>query len=466
MRDRIFISHATPENNSYAIWLASRLSSFGYDTWIDKNALLGGEKFWEEIDQVIRHSAAKFLLVYSKSICIDQKPGRLKDSIYKEYSLAESISKQEGIKDFVALLNIDGSTYNLFIGADRVVQIPFYDNWAEGLRQLVKKLDKDKIPKTVSNQAAEFAEWYENKYIIKNGIVEKNELYYSTFWPIPKLPKYFYIYQFVSEEEARSIYTQEFPFPIGKIANILSSFSSEIPKQFQVDGLNHTAQLKGRFDIEVNSVLSGFDSASFPSHRDSTNHLSALLTRVFHLLMKNRSMFWYEIANKKQAYYFTPANLHGTKAIFNYPFRKKKKEKRKALIGKYLSLGKWHYAVSCRPAFTPFLAFSLKSHLVFTESGFDPWEDKRKMHTHRRSKGKRLFNEEWRDMFLGFLNGIKDKEGEIKISLNNDFILKMHPSPMLFWADFGYFEPKSKDRQDVLNQYEEETDEEESISAE
>jgi hypothetical protein len=184
MRDGIFISHATPEDNSYAIWLASRLNSLGFNTWIDKNALLGGEKFWEEIDQVIRHSAAKFLLVYSKSICIDKKPGHLKDGIYKEYSLAESISKQEGIRDFIVLLNIDASTHNLFIGADRLVQIPFYDNWAEGLRQLLKKLEKDNIPKNVSNQAAEFTEWYENKYIIKNGIVAgKRELYYSTFWP-------------------------------------------------------------------------------------------------------------------------------------------------------------------------------------------------------------------------------------------------------------------------------------------
>jgi hypothetical protein len=177
--------------------------------------------------------------------------------------------------------------------------------------------------------------------------------------------------------------------------------------------------------------------------------------------MKKRGMFWYELANKKQAYYFTPANLHGGNVTFEYPFRRGKREKKKGLFGEYLSLGKWHYAVSCRPAFTPFLAFSLKSHLAFTEKGFEAWEDKDKIHTHRRSKGKRLFNEEWRDMFLGFVNAIKDKEGEIKIALNNDFILKMDPSPMLFWADFGYFEPKSVDRQDVLNQYEEETDEDE-----
>ena len=63
-------------------------------------------------------------------------------------------------------------------------------------------------------------------------------------------------------------------------------------------------------------------------------------------------------------------------------------------------------------------------------------------------------------MFLAFINGVKDREGEIQIPLNKDFVLKLKPSPGLLWADFGYFEPKSKKRQDVLNQYEE-TDEEE-----
>ncbi len=86
-RDIVFISHATPEDNDFTIWLASRLQLLGYKVWIDKNGLLGGEKFWEEIDQVIRYKAIKVLLVYSQNICQkDQKgnimPGKLKDGIY------------------------------------------------------------------------------------------------------------------------------------------------------------------------------------------------------------------------------------------------------------------------------------------------------------------------------------------------------------------------------------------------
>ena len=45
MKDQIFISHATPEDNDFTIWLASRLEMRGYQVWIDKNGLLGGERF-------------------------------------------------------------------------------------------------------------------------------------------------------------------------------------------------------------------------------------------------------------------------------------------------------------------------------------------------------------------------------------------------------------------------------------
>jgi|GEM_PF-3873300 len=65
MRDTIFISHATPEDNEFTIWLASRLELMGYKVWIDKNELLGGESFWEDIEKAITEKAVKFLLALS-----------------------------------------------------------------------------------------------------------------------------------------------------------------------------------------------------------------------------------------------------------------------------------------------------------------------------------------------------------------------------------------------------------------
>jgi len=91
-RDTIFISHATPEDNEFTIWLASRLELLGYNVWIDKIKLIGGETFWKEIDQSIRNTTIKFLLVYSKNICYNQNPGDIKNGINNEIELAKSIA--------------------------------------------------------------------------------------------------------------------------------------------------------------------------------------------------------------------------------------------------------------------------------------------------------------------------------------------------------------------------------------
>jgi len=81
MRDTIFISHATPADNEFSIWIASRLEMLGYKTWIDKEGLLGGERFWATIQKAI-DSSAKILFVYSKNITTQD--GILKQGIEDE----------------------------------------------------------------------------------------------------------------------------------------------------------------------------------------------------------------------------------------------------------------------------------------------------------------------------------------------------------------------------------------------
>lgn len=458
MRTKIFISHATPEDNSFGIWLYSRLSALGYDVWIDKNALLGGEKFWEEIDQVIRNTANKVLLIYSKNICFRGIAGKLKDGINKEYSLAESVARSNNLQDFIVLLNLDQSQPDLFIGANRFNQIPFGSNWAEGFQQLIKKLEKDVVPKT-SNNLLGFSQWYENKYLIKNGIIPKEETYFTSLWPIQSLPSYFYLFVFHSEEEAKAIQsTKGFLYPISRISNILASFCSELPTPPKESELDSSIRHKERFLISTDALISIPPSESFPLPLDCQNHFKSLLSRVFHLIMRNRGLSWNELSNRKNAYFFTYGNLKEGKTQFDFPGSKKKK--RKLLIGRYLTLGKWHYSISFQTILAPFLGFSLKSHILFTENGYQVWDDKKKMHSHRRKKGRQMFNEDWRDLLLGFLSSLGDDNGRIRINLSPNFELEMQSLPYSINSEFGYNEPNSKDRLSVLNESELESSEE------
>src|SRR5690606_27058096 len=156
------------------------------------------------------------------------------------------------------------------------------------------------------------------------------------------------------------------------------------------------------------------------------------------------------------ANYIITAKLNNHKTKFQYPFRKVKKFKTKNLLGKHKSLGKWHYAVSVKPILSPILAFSLKSHITFTTDGFNVLKndkdetDSSKIHSQRRAKGKRMFNEEWRDLFLAFIDALK-KEDRIEIALSSNYTLEMPVTSQIYWADFGYFDPKDKTRQGLLS---------------
>ena len=166
-------------------------------------------------------------------------------------------------------------------------------------------------------------------------------------------------------------------------------------------------------------------------------------------MMKSKKLFWYDLANKKQAYFY-PQNKSYTINFEYYNRRGRKRKKRKSIVGKYLSLGKWHFAISAKPILSPILAFNLKTHITFTDNGFQVWEDQKQRHTHRRKKGKTFFNEEWRDMLYAFIHGLKDEQNSIDLPLNENYTLFMPDHTEYFWASFGYWEPKGKIRQDIL----------------
>lgn len=453
MRDTLFISHATPEDNEFTIWIASRLELLGYKIWLDKEGLLGGERFWKEIDGAIRNSACKVLLVYSSNICVANEPGELKTGINKEIELAESIASNEKLKDFIIPLHIDNSPYDLFVGSNMLNHIQFDENWAIGLEQLIKKLEKDNIPKPGLSENSLLGEWFENEYINRNSIIKKNELYYSSWWSVDKIPVCFYMHVFDNKAQADAIY-QENNIPIGKISNILTSFEKDILTTVQRE--NEVFEIKANtvHQITMDELIFGFERDTFPSQRDSENHFKKLMKQCLFQLMKSRGLYWYELANRRFAYFYVPNTLESPKIKFQFPFRGQKgKIKTKSLFGKYKELGKWHYAISARSSITPFTGFELKSHIVFTDNGFKLWDDKEKIHSKRREKGRHFFNEEWRDMQLAFIQGLKDENDEIRIKVAKDSFLGLKEWPEMFWSDFGYMEPRNKKVNEILHDY-------------
>lgn len=456
MKDQIFISHATPEDNDFTIWLASRLEMRGYRVWIDKEGLLGGERFWNTIQKAI-DSSRKVLLVYSNNIVRD---GILKPGIENEFEYARSLSSSKNDTEFVIPLHIDDSSYNLVIGLPNINHILFNGNWAQGLVQLFKKLDRDGVLYD-TNINSSLATWYESVYSTDSKIEKRKELYYTSWWSVKSIPQKFYMYKFSNKEQATTIKQLNEPMPLAQQSNIISSFDGELSFNVVRDGQSFDIIPQAIYSYSLDDILFGFESNGFPSHKDVKNHFKDYLRYLIYEILWRKGFRKAEMANKRYAYYLPAYHNKFAKIPFRYKKTSQRRTKKKSLGGKYKDKGYWHYGISVSSILYPHIGVSIKSHLFFTSNGFKLIDKDSLVHSYRRNKGRSFFNEHWRDMLLALLASLQGNEGKIEIPVTKKGIcLEMNLWPETIWSEYGYNDPShAMNKDDIENLREEEPEE-------
>lgn len=138
-KEYLFVS-AAPSDRVFADWLTKKLTAEGYKVWFEGLALLGGESYPDDVDTAIREQAACVLGVYSQTSLTDPE-------IMRQRALALSLARERK-NDFLVPLDIDGVRPQQL---DRVTAaltfVPFQANWAQGLKQLLQKLEATALPK-------------------------------------------------------------------------------------------------------------------------------------------------------------------------------------------------------------------------------------------------------------------------------------------------------------------------------
>ncbi|MFH1368514.1 MAG: toll/interleukin-1 receptor domain-containing protein [Elusimicrobiota bacterium] len=195
-QDHIFISYAE-EDWSLAEWLTLKLTIAGYSVWCDHFKLLGGESFPVEIDDAIKNRTFRLVALLSRNSI--SKPNPL-----KERTLAIKISKDRKI-DFLIPINVDGlkATELDWMTTD-LTYIPFNKSWADGLNQLLRKLQSLEAPRPLLKAGMEAAI---EAYLPKSAINQTPENLYLNCLPIeqiPKIIKHFELNRQLSWEEMRA----------------------------------------------------------------------------------------------------------------------------------------------------------------------------------------------------------------------------------------------------------------------
>ncbi len=446
-RQLLFISHALPEDNEFVLWLASRLRNEGYQVWCELNEVHGGEHFWKKIQPIIRDQAAKFIFVASQASIQEEKEG-----VRDEWDFARSVAREQKLLDFIIPINLDGVSSNAIMGMTGLAMLQFQNSWAAGFKALVRKLQKDDVPRQIEDSPLSVAHWLSNRYGQHNGFFEKEELFYSNWLDFPTLPEAFYLHEYTNKEQADLAIKQlriSQSFPVVQHERYVITFSETLPEIHVGQGSNALFgaaifYAKEPTPIYIDAILHRtYRSEEFPVTRDASNFLVQLLRQCIHDFLHSVGLKVYQLANRNPCYYYDKASADSTDKTIKFDYQGKPKSRQ--LTGKYYD-DVWHYGISFNPRLRPYPCISFKGHIVFSNDGHTIWDDKKKLHSNRRSKGKRMFNAAWRDLWLAFLNSLSEDRMAFSIPITSDNRLLFPTLPVLFVSSRGYQDPSDNGR--------------------
>lgn len=378
MKDTIFISHATPNDNIFATWLATKLELYGYKVWVDVNNLNPAVDFWETIDKTIREDAIKFIFVASKASCDPQR-----DGIRKELAVADRIKR--GNPSFILPLRIDDVSFNeLPIEVLRLNAIDFSDDWAKGLDELLKHLSEESAPKPNQTLESNFFvdRWIHSQANICSQLTDDINEYSSNLFPID-LPQKLYLYH--SEDVDKLLKEKHIPNKKNKKVSITFAcnkcISAWLNREVEYIELNVSNCIKN--DVAPKEYMGEiFSNLS----RDTISLINWSIGEYFY----KSGMKKYKTNNQKTSknvYYF---NL-GDK------YKHSGAKRTKTLAGTYKVIKHWHFGLSGYYVDYPSDGVIVKWHLVFSDSNCKLLPETSQMSA-RRSKGKLMFNKEWREL--------------------------------------------------------------------
>lgn len=199
VQDRIRVStnqdylliNSVDENGVFADWLTRKLTAEGYLVWYEPLQLLGGETYPDDIDDTIKNRTFRFISLYSRASLKNPE-------VMRQRSLALNIGNERK-QDFLIPLDVDGVDQTQLDHVTRNLKfIPFRYNWAEGLKQLLKKLKSIGCPRSLPNGKRVAAAAF-----LGNDVQsEKKEILFSNCLQIRQIPEI--IHRFTIEGEIPS----------------------------------------------------------------------------------------------------------------------------------------------------------------------------------------------------------------------------------------------------------------------
>lgn len=419
MRNRVFISHANPDDNSQARWLALQLISLGYEVWCDVLNFKGGEKMWVEIETKLRTKSCKFLYVLTNN-------SNQKDGCLNELDVAESVEKIIDDDRFILTLLFDPTLGydNINIKLKRKFHLNFKTDWQAGLKDLLDLFAQPPIvPQRTSPDFEFIKNYWHTVYLSNRRSLPKEETYTSNWFPI-RLPANLYLHDFRGMIPKKFNW-QSTMYPTYGYKKLTATFA------WCYDFINQMPATE-RYDpkltrsFSVTSILNDGYQDDFIDNNTLRNLLNTLVKEAFLKTLRRKGMVSYEMSKTTAFYFLEDVNRFGK---FSYG----------QLVGKFRDRH-WHFAISGFPDLLNSV-FVIKSHIIFSDQNLQAIASQRIQQSSRRKQGKNWWNRHWKQKLQSVVANLADDDQTIHLEVGKEEAVLIDVNSVSFKSNYSYLDP-------------------------
>lgn len=421
-RRTLFLSHASPDDNEFVAWLGARLAAEGYEVWADVSALGGGERFWPDIERVLRDRTAIFLVAISKNAL-------QRDGVNKEIQMACGVERTLKQSELVVPLRIDGTAFGDFpiMLIDRN-GIDFEPGWAQGLAKLRKLLEKRGIPKTPVDQSSADGQWWAQFWNQPRGELRQSpEDLLTNEYSFIQHPTVLRVWP---PHAARLMPLQDreaADFALVMHAQSVCTFADDEMMRWAFPSLPAAARSA---ELPLSSLAASLRELNAKTTgADAAQIYTKLIRAAWDKCLQARGLSIREFASAR-AWHLPDTEENRGYHEFTDPFGRKAK---RYLMGK-AGERRWAVGMSARPIRTPRPLLRMRPQVVLFEANGTPMDFTRLTLRRRKALCKTWWSAKWRDLSLAFMAHVAQKQESIELPIASGERLELAATPSLLVA--------------------------------
>jgi hypothetical protein len=391
-RRTVFISHAAPQDNQFALWLSSKLAMAGYRVWVDRNRLRGGQDFWDEIERVLRKEAVKQIVVFTEHV---RKPG-----VKKELALGEVMKGKLGDPNFMIGIRNDGSDFRdappeLLRGNI----IDSFPNWHDCLKDLLDALDHYGVPRDASADARLLTSIVDAREDGRRFVIARPEAALTNWFPIEPPPRIRY-FRFDGLHDHMQAWLRDCRVPHVDQGRLTGTFAD---RESFLAASSFETSITEAYNIPFSEFVKGSEIGPYRDRQGAQNDIVNLLRQHFSSAAFDRGLLPFEFASGEVGWFFPDALVPGNKVVCQAPDGRRI---RRSVSGRFKTL-QWHLCLVGKPRIWPSLVYRLHANVVLSADGRTPMPGE-KTHLRRRRLTRSWWNDVWRDRLLAGMSFLAD----------------------------------------------------------